>query len=158
MTTGMDEARRTVATDFDGARFLLLVVADAARAVELLCARGLFFGPPRPFLAVVGPGAASLAAHGEFRRFARANQCRARFYPDAPQSLVVALAGNAAAVLLPAVPRDGLDPALETVIRAGKTVLAPSTVLETIGARASGVVADTPEAFRAAAGRFLNGQ
>jgi hypothetical protein len=158
MTTSMDAARRIVATDFDSARFLLLVVADAARAVELLCTRGLFIGPPRPFLAVVGPGAAALAAHGEFRRFARANQCRSRFYPDASESLLIALAGSTAAVLLPTLPGEGLDPALDTIIRAGKTVLAPAAVLAMIDASASGVAADTPEAFRAAAGRFFNGR
>jgi hypothetical protein len=158
MMLALDEARKTVVTDFDGERFLLLLADDAPSAIDLLVTGGLFIAPPRPAIAIVGAQAEALAAHAEYRRFARANQARARFYPGASPELLGALTGAAAAILLTAAPRAHMPAEVASAIAVGKTVLAPAAVLAAIGAGAPGVAAETRAEYRAAAGRFLNGR
>jgi hypothetical protein len=158
VTIAMEEARRAVATDFDGARFVLLVADDAQGVVDLLVAGGLFVAPPRAVIAVVGAQAEALAAHAEYRRYARANQARARFYPGATSELTAALAAGAAALLFTTAPRAAPAAPVTAAIEAGKPVLAPAEVLVALGVGASGIAADTRAAYRAAAGRLINGR
>jgi len=158
--SAQDEA--AVAEIFGEEKYLFFVGSAYPPNIEgfqnLVLKKGLFFRPPRKSLAICGGVSHGIFNSPQYQAHIHANSRRVQFFPDVSDGGLEALKRSAHAIILPIEFGGGSNLKTAEALASGKWVIATQVALrgfERFVGQPGVIVADTPDAFRAAIIRVL---